>query len=280
VTVKRTRIAVGMALLGLSAGAGADEITGTLHFGKVQFRPTDALAYQVEGKEAGKPVTVVALTDFKIDRAAAVGAIDTASAVIGQIQSQQRGNAVFVTLGTEGKCGVGAFLEGSRSVGLGESFTAKTKAATAARISGTCATDKPGKMFDDAYDFRLAYDVPVTAIPKPAALAAGGGEPGAAYLALIKAIQAADFPTARRHLPAEQIPEKPPGPSEARDYFDGLALNYPKTATIKGGLVKGDVARLEIEGLDHDGKKIKGGVKVQRTAGVWRVVDQGYFFAE
>jgi hypothetical protein len=276
-------VIVGMAILGLDAGAAlarADGAKGTFHFGTVRFSPADSLAYQVEGKEATSPVTVIALADFKIDRPAVMAAIDTPSAVLGQVFKQQSGNVVFVSLVTPGQCGVSAYLEGSRQIGLGESFTAKTKTASAARITGACATDKPGKMFDDAYDFALTYDLPITAIPKPTALAAGGGEPGAAFLALVKAIQAADFATARRHLPAEQIPQTPPKAAEVKEYFHGLALNYPKTATVVGGLVKGGQARIEIQGVDNDGKKIKGGVNLGKIAGDWRVVDQGYFFAE
>ncbi len=280
--MKGIHIVMGTAVLGLAAGAGAraDEIKGTFHFGKTRFTPTDALAFQAEGKEPGKPMTVVVLTDFKIDRAAALAAIDTAGGVMGQIFLQQSGNAVFVTLATPGQCGVAGFFEGSRSVGLGEGFTATTKTAAASRAAGSCATDKPGKMFDDAYEFNLTYDVPLTAIPKPTALGAGGGNPGAAYLALVVAIQAEDFPTARRHLPDHQLPAKAPAAAEAKDYFHGLALNYPKTAKVTGALVKADLARLEVEGVDNEGRKIKGGVSVQKTAGVWRVVDQAYSYAE
>jgi hypothetical protein len=188
---------------------------------------------------------------------------------------------VFVTLGgAEGRCGVGAFLGGTRSVGLGEGFTAKTKTSTASRVTGTCATETPGKMFDDAYDFSLVYDMPITAIPQPTALAAGGGEPGAAYVALVKAIQSSNFTVARKHLPEHQLPASPPGPSQVKDYFHGLALNYPRTATVVGGLVKGAHARIEIQGVDNDGKKIKGPVGLTKTEGVWRVVDQAFMFTE
>lgn len=282
--MKRLEPVIGMAVLGLLAGgarAQADTVKGWFHFGEVRFTLSDALAYQADGKEPGRPTTMVVLTDFKIDRPAVMEAIDTPSAVMGQIFKAQRGNVVFVSLAGADRCGVSAYLgESAHNLGLGENFMLKAKTAGSSRVAGECATSKPGKMFDDEYDFALSYDVPVTAIPKPAALAAGGGEPGAAYLALVKAIQAADFATARRHLPAEQIPAEVPEPSEARDYFHGLALNYPKTATIAGGLLKGGQARLEILGVDNDGKKIRGTVNLKKTAGDWHVVDQGLYFTE
>jgi hypothetical protein len=278
--VANRRIALGTAFLGLALGVSADEIKGTFQFGKTRFTPSDALAYQVEGQEPGQPVTIVILTDFKIDRAMALAAIDTAGGIMGQIFTQQKGNAVFVSLGAEGKCGVSGFFGGYQSVGLGEGFTATTKTATPSRVTGSCATDKPGKMFDDAYEFRLSYDVPVTAIPKPTAVGAGGGEAGAAYLALVKAIQAADYPTASRHLPDHQLPAKAPAAAEAADYFHGLALNYPKTAKVTGALVKGDLARVDVEGVHYEGRKIKGPVSMKKTDGVWRVLDQGFSFTE
>jgi hypothetical protein len=274
------RIALGTAFLGLALGAGADEIKGTFQFGKIRFTPTEALAYQVEGKEPGKPVTVVILTDFEIDRPAALAAIDTAGGIMGQIFTRQSGNAVFVSLAREGLCGVGGFFEGSRSVGLGEDFTATAKSVGASRVAGSCATDKPGKMFDDSYEFRLTYDIPLTEIPAPTAVGAGGGEAGAAYLALVKAIQAADFPAASRHLPDHELPARAPTAAEASDYFHGLALNYPRTAKVTGALVKGDLARVDVEGVHYEGRKVKGPVSMKKTAGVWRVLEQSFSFTE
>jgi small ligand-binding sensory domain FIST len=99
-------------------------------------------------------------------------------------------------------------------------------------------------------------------------------------VALVKAIQSSNFTVARKHLPAHQLPATPPGASEVKDYFHGLALNYPRTATVVGGLVKGGQARIEIQGVDNEGKKIKGPVGLTKTEGVWRVVDQGFMFTE
>src|SRR6185295_19335299 len=77
VSMRGIQVVMVTATLGLAAGAMADEIQGTFHFGKTRFTPKDALAFQVDGKEPGKPMTVVVLTDFKIDRPAAMAAIDT-----------------------------------------------------------------------------------------------------------------------------------------------------------------------------------------------------------
>jgi hypothetical protein len=55
-----------------SVAFAADAGKGTFRFGKVHFQPVDTLAYRQEGKDPAKPVTVVALTNFKIDCQAVV----------------------------------------------------------------------------------------------------------------------------------------------------------------------------------------------------------------
>ena len=152
--------------------------------------------------------------------------------------------------------------------------------ATPSRVAGECATSKPDKMFDDVYEFRLSYDLPMTAIPKPTVLPAGGGDPGAVYATLVKAIQANDWTAAHAKLPPDQVPETKPKASEMKEYFHGLALNYPKTVKVMSGLVKGDRATIDIVGTNDEDKKIKGGVAMKKTAGGWQVIDQSFYFTE
>jgi len=253
-----------LVLLALLAAAN------TFHFGKVRFEPVDTIAYQADGS------TIVALTSFKIDRPAVIAAIDAGNALYAQ--SADGGNFVLVRIIGPDKCGVGGFLGATmQSIDLG-SFPAKTTASTATRIAGECWVNKPGKMFDDEYDFHLSYDVPITAIPKPTTLTAGGGEPGKQYLALVKAIQSNDWNVAHDRLRSDEVPQDKPKAAAMKDYFESVSLNYPKSATVAGGLMKGDRARLDIKGIDHDGKKIKGVVALKKTGDVWRVMDQNLFF--
>ncbi len=151
---------------------------------------------------------------------------------------------------------------------------------TATRAAGECFTSKPGKMFDDEYEFRLPYDVPLTTIPKPTTLSSGGGEPGTVYVALVNAIKAADWSAAHLHLRPDEVPQTKLKASEMREYFNGLALNYPKAATVTGGLLKGNRANLDIQGTNNEGKKIKGVVALKKTGGEWQVIDQNFYFAE
>jgi len=248
----------------------------SFHYGKVRFEPVDAFAYQAEVEGEKAPVTIVALTSYKIDRPAVLAAIEPGQAFYAQ--AGERGNVVMVTLARPEECRVSGYLASTmQSVGLG-SFHAKTKTSSTARVAGDCFTDKPGKMFDDEYDFHLSYDVPITAIPKPSTLPAGGGEPGAHYLALVKAIQTNDWNVAHLRLRPDEVPDKKP--DDLKEYFRGIGLNYPKTATIAGGLLKGDRAQLDLRGVDYDGKKIKGVVALKKAGSDWRVIDQQFYFTE
>ncbi len=267
-----------LALL-LAAHTAADTMKGSFRFGKVRFEPVDALAYQVDVSGEKKPMTIVALTSFKIDRPAVLAAIDPMNSFYAQ--SGESGNFVLVRMVAPDRCGVFAFLsEGPRpqEIDFG-SFPAKTLASTSSRVAGECFTKKPEKMFDDEYEFRLSYDVPITAIPKPTALPAGGGEPGSQYLALVKAIQAADWDGAHLHVREGELPDTRKKVSES-NYFENLSLNYPKSATVTGGLMKGDRAQLEIQGASHDGRKITAVVALKKVGNDWRVVGQQFFSRE
>ncbi len=257
----------------------ADIAKGNFHFGQIRFQPVDAIAYQETAKD-GKPVTIIAFSDFKIDRQGVVDAIDTASALVNQINLNQRGNFVMVRLTAPDRCGLAGLVgNGQKQIDLGESFLSKASVGVS-HAAGKCSTTQPGKMFDDDYDFDLSYDLPLMVIPKPSRLTAGGGEPGQVFAALVKAIQAADWNAAHLHLREEELPSTPPKASAMREYFHGVGLNYPKTVTVTGGLIKGGRANLDIKGTDRDGKKIVGVVVMKKTGENWRVVEQNFFFDE
>ncbi|MBV8544202.1 MAG: hypothetical protein JO093_23990 [Acidobacteria bacterium] len=276
-----TRSLLALLMLAASTAFAADVAKGTFHFGNINFEPVDAFAYQDTSADPAKPLTIVLLANFKIDRAAAVNAIDTPGALIDQAGKTDGGAFLVLRVVSAEHCGIYAFLnQAQRQIDLSNSYAAKGVTVTASRVAGECATTKPEKMFDDSYDFHLSYDVPLTAISKPATLTSGGGEPGAVYAGLVKAIQAADWNAAHLLLPPDQVPDTKPKPSEMKGYFHDLGLNYPKTVNVAGGLMKGDSARIEISGTNSEGKKIKGTVAMKKVASGWQVVDQSFYGAD
>jgi len=277
----RTTTLAALLILASVASFAADAVKGTFHFGNVHFEPVDALAYQDSSSDPAKPLTIVMLANFKIDRSAVLEAINTPGALIEQAATTDAGAFLLVRVVSAERCGIFAFLnQAERQIDLANSFAAKGVTVTASRVAGECATIKPEKMFDDAYDFHLSYDVPLTTIPKPATLAAGGGEPGAVYAGLVKAIQAADWNAAHLLLPPDQVPQTRPKPSEVKGYFHDLGLNYPKTVKVLGGLQKGGRASIEIRGTNNEDKKITGTVAMKKVASGWQVIDQNFYFAD
>jgi len=266
--------------LSLALSLARPGLASTFHYGAVKFQPTDTIAFNVDSGEAGKPLTIVAMTDFKIDRADVLAAIDPASSLVQQAGNGP-GNVVFVRLPKPGKCGIAGYLgKNANQFDLGDNFAAKSTAA-AGRVAGNCATTTPGKIFDDAYDFNLSYDAPMTDIPKPVKLPAGGGEPGAAYSALVKALQAQTWDVASAHVEAASVSlGKPKTAADMKEWFHAIGLNYPKQAAISGGQMKGDRALLEFTGKDREDKKIKGVVAMKKDGANWRVVDQSMYFTE
>jgi hypothetical protein len=266
------------ALLLLPNTLTADEAKGSFHFGKTTFKFTNAIAYQRESADPKKPVTIVLAADFKIDLPAAAASIDPANALLAQVAKNQGGNFVLLRLAEPNRCGITAFLDTGKQADLGNTFPAKIIASTATRIAGECSTAKPEKtLFEDPYDFHIAYDLALTPIAKPAPLAAGGGEPGRAFVALIDAIRAHDWNAATLHLRDEEVPRTKPPQSEMERFFEVLAMNYPKSATVDSGVMKGDSAQLQISGVTYGGKKIKGDIAMRKTAGNWRVVDMSLY---
>lgn len=267
--MRRFRSAALLAIVCLGAlPLGAATLDGTFRFGKVRFAPADAFAFQSD-------VPVVVLTSFKIDRAATLASIEPIASLYEQ--AGDSGNVLVIVPQAPDRCRVQAWLaESQQSIGLG-SFPAKTAASTPSRVAGECFTSKPEKMFEDEYEFHLTYDVPISPFVKPAQLPAGGGEPGAQYVALVKAIQASDWDGAHRHVQEGELPSSRAEAAKS-NYFENLAANYPKSVTVTGGLIKGDRANLEIHGKNHDGKKIKGIVVMKKAGTDWRVLGQQFYF--
>jgi hypothetical protein len=256
--------------------AAADPIKGSFQFGQIRFEPVDILAFQADVGEKA-PVTFVVVTSFKIDRAAVIAAIDPGNSLYAQAENNQ-GNTVMLVAMSPERCRVKALLAAGdrpQDIDFG-SFPSKTSVSSDSRIAGECFTPTPEKKFDDDLDFHLSYDTPLTVIAKPTPLPAGGGEPGAQYLALVKAIQAADWDVAHLHVREGELPDTRKKVAES-NYFENLAANYPKSATVTGGLMKGDRAHLDIRGIHQDGHKIEGVVALKKVGSDWRVVDQQFY---
>src|SRR3954471_16941011 len=140
----RTAALAALLLLGTTASFAADGAKGTFHFGNVQFAPVDAFAYQDATSDPAKPLTIVLIANFAIDRPAVVNAINTPSALIEQAANAKDGAFVLLRVISADRCGIYAFLnQAQRQIDLSNSYAAKNVKVSPARVAGECATSKP-----------------------------------------------------------------------------------------------------------------------------------------
>lgn len=249
-------------------------------FNEGKINLTDSMAYLQDEGDPAKPVTVVVFTDFTLNHQAVIDAIDPRTDLHDQTR-QNKGNTVILTLFPPDRGGISAFLSETsqwrkQRLGLGFDFPVKMEAMDTSHVAGVCFTNKPGKMFDDTYEFRLSFDLPVTSIAKPSLLGPGGGEPGKALQALFQSIPAKDWDVASLHLPKDFLPSEKP--EELDSFFRGLEINFPSEAIITEGQIKGNRARLEIKGKNHEGKKIKGRFDLNKEQEGWRIKKFALFY--
>ncbi|HEX8154606.1 MAG TPA: hypothetical protein VF698_15845 [Thermoanaerobaculia bacterium] len=151
-------------------------------------------------------------------------------------------------------------------------------AMTADRIAGKVSVPKED-FFDNLYEYSVTFDVPVTAKPKPAALkgtpvAAGGGEPGAAYEKYRKAMKSGDLAALRKSLAAERVAQldKP----EFKEMLPMIQTMLPKTVKIVSGAIDGDTATLKAEAKDSDNEWTYGTITMVKEAGVWKLQKESW----
>lgn len=249
-------------------------------FNEEQIKLIDSMAYLQDEGDPAKPITVVVFTDFALDHQAVVDEIDPLTGLYDQTMLN-KGNTVILSLVSQEQGGISAFLSETsqrrkQRLGLGFDFPVKMETIDTSRVAGVCFTNQPKKMFDDTYEFRLSFDLPVTPTAKPSLLGPGGGEPGKALQALFRSIPAKNWDVASLHLPKDFLPSEKP--EQLNSFFQGLEINFPSEATITEGQIKGNRARLKITGKDHEGKKIKGRFDLKEEQEGWRIKNFGLFF--
>jgi len=147
---------------------------------------------------------------------------------------------------------------------------------TAEHVACTVKVAKPVKSMDGpAWTIDVAFDATVLSRPKGKPIAADGGEPGKAFLALVAAAKGDDLGKITALLT----------PAEAEDYqrdYNTPAANLesakttlgyqlPKQPRLTGGEWQDEnTALLEVEGVPYEDGKMLYLVEMQRHEGQWR----------
>ncbi len=277
VTVAAILISLAAPLTVSAAGPGF----GVFTWNKTRLTMIDGYAFtKPDSFDAKKKVTVVALVTVKLDRTKIDDALDRESAIEEQV-SDGRGTVVKLTFGADGGFEtLNAQIRtdaGSQSISTSGSLKAAMKSTTAQRVAGRVQTAGTQTFSSDKYSCDFTFDIPVTADPPPGTpLPAGGGDAGKAYVALVAAIQKGDVDAIAKYWPKEKAAQMVASRKEP-DFKKGLEMLKmfsPKSVTVKGGSMRGNVADLDVVGKDADGNVMDGKVRMVKEGTTWREADE------
>ena len=104
-------------------------------------------------------------------------------------------------------------------------------------------------------------------------LPAGGGAPGAAYMAMHKATLAGDIDGMLKHATKERAAEmqKARKDPEFAAMLEFIKAMEPKEVRVVSGQADASKAELKIAGKEQDGASMTGTVKLVMEGGAWKI---------
>lgn len=273
--MKSIRVCVGLMLASVCASVLADG-TGTFYNEGKAMQMPNAYAYQTESRfDKGKSVTHVVFSAHEIDAAKANAATDRESALRDQLQGA---DFIEINISSDGSVEnvnsrIGDSMGSQSGIGW---YTLELKQNDAKRIEGTFrSNDEEDKASGRFYDFTFAFDLP-GAVDLGAALPAGGGDAGKAYMAYTKALAKGDIDALAATMiksRADQLlaGRNDPDFKKMFGFIQSMAIQNPKY--VKGNS-SGDTATLEYSGKDTDGNAMTTTVTMQRENGAWKLAKE------
>ncbi len=249
---------------------GADNASGYFRIGETRLDVHHALAVVTDPSGAAEDrQTQVYLSEVALDPAKVAAAFDPDDAVREQAGDEHAYVRICIDA-DGGDCGLFFSPESFNSGGYGDLTLAKTGPE---RIAGRWVLARPEDFFGKTYEFDLQFDSAIAPAPGQA-LAAGGGEPGAAYNAYLDALARGDI-AALRAMAGEDGDWRfdPDDPTGAKEELKSLRDGQPLHADIERGLLDGDQAILWVTGIDRDEIHRRGRVLMHRTAQGWRYAE-------
>ena len=158
-------------------------------------------------------------------------------------------------------------------------FIAKTLGKD--RVEGTFETGKAVDFMGYQYEIRVVFQTPLiqAKLPEPlpdektgSSLPAGGGKPGKAYLAYVKAIRSGDIKSFRRLFSPDKADLTD---DELKEGLEMLRQMTPEDLTITKGFTAGNHAVLYITGTVEKEKEY-GTIEMKKTGGGWQIVRESW----
>lgn len=278
--MKRTHWTLAALLAALASGStiahaatAAPTNGGSFRMDKNKTNFSAGCGFRVPAPEdgVGKVKRVVVLASLKMDCAAADQGFDPVAALETTLRDASADYAVL-NIGADGDRIDGNWTSADPSDGF--SFGGQGKVEMVKnddrRVEGRYRTEKPDSFFDKTYefDFRFAVDLLGGSL-EGTALPAGGGDPGKAYLAYVKALQKPDIKALKSLTTADN--QGSFDLWEDKDFLKLARSMELKEAKVTSGLQKGSIAALEVTGKNFDGDAMGGRIYLRQEGGAWKV---------
>lgn len=272
---------VAVAGLVIAAAAGvqaAGKASGYFRLDKTRSTFTNACAFKLPDPSGTSSTTYVVLSDVPLDCEAADKTFDPVEAVKAAAEAKKPAMVTisFPSGGAVERIDSGSWTstEPSDGFSFGGQGTVTITSNTDTLAKGRYALAKPEPFFDKTFQFDFTWDAPVlsgamigTPVPKD------GGEIGAGYRRYLAAIAKGDLTAIRATVTGERAESMPTAKGkEAQQLVKLMQSMELKTATITGGVQRGDDAALLVKGTDGDKLPMEGRVIMRRDAGTWKVL--------
>jgi hypothetical protein len=259
--------------LAFAAGIATADGSGTLYNDGKAIALKGAYAFRMPDPfEKSKQITRVVFADKPIDAAPLKDASDRDGALDEQLRGAAR---VDLNLEADGSVqNVNTRVGDSSGSQSGSGwYTLTLKRNDDKRIEGTFrSNDESDKKSGHYYDLAFALDLP-GAPDLGAALPAGGGDAGKAYIAYLAALKKGDIDALAKLMAKERSGEllAHRNDKDFKMMFGFIQSQALRDAKYVKGNAKGDHATLEYEGKDGEDNTVTSAVSMMREGGAWKL---------
>lgn len=272
----KTAIRLLVPCLALASSLACAAGSGTFYNEGKAIALKGAYAYRMADPfDKSKQITRVVFADKAIDAGALKDANDRDSAIDEQLRGATR---VDLNLEADGSVqNVNLSMDGYSGSQSGSGwYTLSIKHNDDKRVEGHFqSNDEADKKSGRYYDLTFALDLP-GAPDLGAALPAGGGDAGKAYLTYLAALKKGDIDALAKMMVKARADELLAHRNDKDfkmmfGFIQGQALREPKY--VKGNS-KGDTATLEYTGKDGDKNDVTSDVSMVREGGAWKLAKE------
>ena len=261
---------VSAAVVGSCAVSAEETARGTFASQAIKLDVRSAIAFHGHSFLGPDAALIVAVTNARVHADALADYYDRRRAVEKRIRDDETGVVYFEFRPDGSYRGLSYYFALGNGCGFCTSEVASSVRLSGGRLSGNLKGSEKDRPFE------VALDVPLMSDDHGTALAAGGGSPGAAYLAYHAALVKRDRAKLKSLLSLDR--QRTWTDAENKGNLDGfldyLAGEHPeKSVRIVRGFVKGNTAVLLVTG-DSTVGALDGEVLLMKESDIWHVDDE------